>query len=91
MNGTNSALTTITGTLNISLYFTQTKVKSNLCLVGRSCRPKTVGLSCGSGVGVLPNHGWWSDIPLDANETTRVVVDYERGMKTETLDITWAP
>ena len=64
---------------------------SPFCLVGRSCRPKTVGLSCGSGVGVLPNHGWWSDIPLDANETTRVVVDYERGMKTETLDITWVP
>ena len=64
---------------------------SPFCLVGRSCRPKTVGLSCGSGVGVLPNHGWWSDIPLDANETTRVVVDYERGMKTETLDITWTP
>ena len=40
---------------------------------------------------MLPNHGWWSDIPLDANETTRVVVDYERGMKTETLDITWVP
>lgn len=64
---------------------------SPFCLVGRSRSPRTVRLSCGSGVGVLPNHGWWSDIPLDANEMTRVVVDYERGMKTETLDITWTP
>ena len=80
--------------LSNSRTFRGTSISSKVspfCLVGRSRSPKTVGLSCGSGVGVLPNHGWWSDIPLDANETTRVEVDYERGMKTETVDITWTP
>lgn len=37
----------------------------------------------------LPSHGWWTSVPLDAEQDVSVSVNYENGMKAEDISVRW--
>lgn len=37
----------------------------------------------------LPSHGWWTSVPLDAEQDVSLSVNYENGMKTEDISVRW--
>ena len=67
---------------------------SPFCLRGEYASGVEPSVSCGDtpcAVGVLPYHGWYSDIALNADATTSVSVVYENGFKNETVEVVWTP
>ena len=64
---------------------------SPFCLKGRSAYPELVRINIPTVIGLLSNSGWYANVDLSANEKTDVVVEYERGLKSESLSIVWTP
>ena len=40
---------------------------------------------------VLPNCGWWVNVPLEENEAAGVGIEYENGFKSEEVSVVWSP
>lgn len=58
---------------------------------GGAAFPSLVTVTGGADVRTLPNRGWWADLPLNPSEPVSAEISYENGMKSETVQVAWAP
>lgn len=63
---------------------------SPFCLRGRSAHSAGVRMN-GAPVRSLPHGGWWTNVWLDVENPVSVSLEYEGGLKTESVVIDWRP